>query len=120
MTWFKKFYKCSNNHEWVDEWDCLCNDRCPDCDEETEPYAHEEIDKNHLTHEQKTLRDAVIYGTGMIVYNYPLQSMNIPFIMLIRKDFINGSGSKRLPKKKERSDSDDGFSDHLHSDASDG
>jgi hypothetical protein len=43
MTWFNKYYRCSNGHEWQDEWDCLCNDRCPTCNEETEPYDHAEI-----------------------------------------------------------------------------
>ena len=25
--------------EWQDEWDCGCNDRCPRCRREIEPYA---------------------------------------------------------------------------------
>ena len=24
--------------EWVDMWSCMCNDRCPRCDAEIEPY----------------------------------------------------------------------------------
>ena len=43
--WYRRYYRCSNNHKWQDEWDCLCNDRCPECDEETEPYDHVEIDE---------------------------------------------------------------------------
>ena len=39
MAWFVKYY----NHdecdvEWSDEWSCACNDRCPVCDAEIEPY----------------------------------------------------------------------------------
>jgi hypothetical protein len=25
--------------EWEDEWSCMCNDRCPVCNREIEPYA---------------------------------------------------------------------------------
>jgi hypothetical protein len=28
---------------WWDEWECLCNDRCPTCDAEIEPDEHEAI-----------------------------------------------------------------------------
>ncbi|WP_158607257.1 hypothetical protein [Neopusillimonas maritima] len=24
--------------EWEDAWSCACNDRCPQCNNETEPY----------------------------------------------------------------------------------
>lgn len=29
--------------EWVDQWSCACNDRCPACNAEIEPYASEEL-----------------------------------------------------------------------------
>lgn len=30
---YLKFYKCYRcDHEWTDEHDCLCDDRCPECD----------------------------------------------------------------------------------------
>jgi uncharacterized protein with PIN domain len=28
--------------EWSDEWSCACNDRCPVCNAEIEPYESEE------------------------------------------------------------------------------
>jgi peptide subunit release factor 1 (eRF1) len=32
-------YRCPTcQTEWEDEWDCGCNDRCPDCNKEIEPY----------------------------------------------------------------------------------
>jgi hypothetical protein len=32
-------YRCPTcQTEWEDEWDCCCNDRCPDCNKEIEPY----------------------------------------------------------------------------------
>jgi hypothetical protein len=36
--WFENSYKCSEcDTTWTDEWSCMCNDRCPECDCETEP-----------------------------------------------------------------------------------
>ena len=46
MAWFNKYYRCPCGTEWQDEWDCLCNDRCPTCDTECEPYDHAEIDED--------------------------------------------------------------------------
>ena len=32
-------YRCPYcQTEWEDSWDCACNDRCPDCNKEIEPY----------------------------------------------------------------------------------
>jgi hypothetical protein len=31
------FYHC--NVQWDDEWSCMCNDECPVCHHEIEPYA---------------------------------------------------------------------------------
>lgn len=37
--WFENSYHCPVcDTEWVDEWSCMCNDRCPNCDAEIEPY----------------------------------------------------------------------------------
>ena len=30
-------YECECGCEWDDVWDCMCNDRCPDCNRETNP-----------------------------------------------------------------------------------
>ncbi len=32
--------------EWSDTWDSMCNDHCPVCDGEIEPYKSEELDAN--------------------------------------------------------------------------
>lgn len=44
MPWFRKHHTCPCGTEWWDEWDCLCNDRCPTCNVEIEPDRHEEIE----------------------------------------------------------------------------
>ncbi len=44
MAWFLKYYECSRcGAEWTDEWSCACNDRCPDCNAETEPYDDDDL-----------------------------------------------------------------------------
>jgi hypothetical protein len=41
---FINYYKCSKCGErWEDQWDCACNDRCPACRTETEPYESVDI-----------------------------------------------------------------------------
>ncbi len=29
--------------EWSDDWDSMCNDKCPTCNAEIEPYESEEV-----------------------------------------------------------------------------
>jgi hypothetical protein len=41
---FLNLYKCPCGEEWEDLWDCACNDKCPQCNKEIEPYYSEEID----------------------------------------------------------------------------
>jgi hypothetical protein len=43
MPWFRKHHTCPCGTDWWDEWDCLCNDRCPTCDAEIEPDEHDAI-----------------------------------------------------------------------------
>lgn len=41
---FHNFYRCSEcGTEWEDEWECACNDRCPKCNAEIEPYKSENL-----------------------------------------------------------------------------
>ena len=41
---FRNYYECPNDGtKWHDEWSCTCNDRCPICDIEVEPYFSEDI-----------------------------------------------------------------------------
>jgi len=53
MTWvlewkpepmYRNFYRCSfDATEWQDEWTAICNDPCPLCGKETEPYETGDI-----------------------------------------------------------------------------
>ena len=41
---FRNFYKCPNDgEEWQDVWDSTCNDHCPKCHAEIEPYKSEDL-----------------------------------------------------------------------------
>lgn len=31
--------------EWEDEWSCACNDKCPQCNREIEPYESDEVER---------------------------------------------------------------------------
>lgn len=87
MPWFNKYYRCPEcGTEWQDEWECLCDDRCPTCDTSSAPYDHAEIDLNS---ENKAYLDMIMYGTGALLRNPPGQPMSVPFIMLIRKENKN-------------------------------
>ena len=45
MSWYSNHYYCSAcQQEWHDEWDCECNDRCPTCNTEIEPYQSDLIE----------------------------------------------------------------------------
>lgn len=36
-------YECVCGERWEDTWDCSCNDRCPSCNKEIEPYESVEV-----------------------------------------------------------------------------
>lgn len=41
--WLNKYEHCGQ--QWEGQWSCCCNDDCPVCGKEIEPYESEEIDK---------------------------------------------------------------------------
>ncbi len=42
---FLNYYRCPHDGtQWHDTWTCQCNDRCPTCDAEIEPYDSEDLD----------------------------------------------------------------------------
>lgn len=41
---FRNYYYCpSDKTMWKGDWSCMCNDRCPTCGTEVEPYESEDI-----------------------------------------------------------------------------
>jgi hypothetical protein len=40
----RNYYRCPHDDaSWTDEWSCACNDRCPTCHAEIEPYFTEDV-----------------------------------------------------------------------------
>lgn len=41
--WFLNHYRCDRcKIDWSNNDDCTCNDRCPQCNDETEPFESED------------------------------------------------------------------------------
>ncbi len=44
---FLNHYYCEHcESEWSDTWSCTCNDKCPTCNREIEPFQSDEIKKD--------------------------------------------------------------------------
>lgn len=44
MAWFLNYYKCGRcATEWTDEWSCMCDDRCPNCDCSMSPLESDDL-----------------------------------------------------------------------------
>ena len=42
---FVNHYRCPNDGtEWTMTWSCMCDDRCPECNAEIEPYQSEGVE----------------------------------------------------------------------------
>jgi hypothetical protein len=56
MPSYVNYYRCPNDGtEWVDCWSSMCNDRCPRCNAEIEPFRSDVVDVP-LAHELTMLR----------------------------------------------------------------
>lgn len=52
--WFLNHYHCPCGEEWDDEHSCTCNDRCPKCNAEIEPFDSEDLSPTHEETTQET------------------------------------------------------------------
>jgi len=44
-TIYHNYYRCDDcNVEWEDDWDCTCDDECPDCGTPYSPYKSDKIE----------------------------------------------------------------------------
>jgi hypothetical protein len=44
MAWYLKYYRhVECGVAWKDSWSCACNDRCPACGAEIEPYEWDDL-----------------------------------------------------------------------------
>ena len=42
---YRKYYECDCGEEWSDDWENLCNDKCPNCNAENEVVDYEELEE---------------------------------------------------------------------------
>lgn len=40
------YYECPCGFEWFDEWDCECDDKCPNCNKACSPTVSEWMDED--------------------------------------------------------------------------
>ena len=63
MAWYLNYYRHNScRASWTDEWSCACNDRCPRCRYEIEPYDSDDL---------SVLVDKTPDGRNWIVYVSP-------------------------------------------------
>lgn len=48
VAMFRNHYQCDCGEEWSDEWSAMCNDKCPECNSEIEPYESEDIEEPYV------------------------------------------------------------------------
>lgn len=47
---YLNYYRCTCGARWVDLWSCTCNDRCPVCRKEIEPYRSDDFIEDERGH----------------------------------------------------------------------
>lgn len=49
---YLNYYECVRcGRKWGDEWDCMCDDRCPQCNLEMTPYlSHDRVNATAYDH----------------------------------------------------------------------
>lgn len=58
LIWTNHYYHCGV--QWDDQWSCQCNDECPVCYGEIEPYASTENDTGDLVIHAQDVYDAAL------------------------------------------------------------
>ena len=74
-------YRCPYcQTEWDDVWDCGCNDRCPDCNKEIEPYESALIEGESAETELPVEEPASANGTAEVVNRLFVVSYEIDYV----------------------------------------
>jgi len=85
-------YRCPYcQTEWEDVWDCACNDRCPDCNKEIEPYESALIDgesaETELPVEEPASANATTEGVNrLFVVSYEIDYVHRVSVVGITAD----------------------------------
>lgn len=60
MAEYLNHYACSEcGHHWTDEWSCMCDDRCPNCNTPISPYFSKELGEKAEIEEETEEEHAV-------------------------------------------------------------
>ncbi len=92
MPWFRKYYRhneCDAN--WTDTWSCACNDKCPACGAEIEPF-----DCDDLT----VVVDRNVSGRGWVVSVSPPDAEQTP--RYVRHYFEENIGASEFAARETR------------------
>jgi hypothetical protein len=74
-------YRCPYcKTEWEDVWDCGCNDRCPDCNKEIEPYESALIEGKSVETESPDEKPASANVTAVRVNRLFVVSYEIDYV----------------------------------------
>jgi len=74
-------YRCPYcQTEWEDVWDCACNDRCPDCNKEIEPYESALIEGESVETELPDEKPASANVTAAAVNRLFVVSYEIDYV----------------------------------------
>ncbi|WP_445368699.1 hypothetical protein ACH5Y9_04710 [Methylomonas sp. BW4-1] len=74
-------YRCAYcQTEWEDEWDCACNDRCPDCNKEIEPYESALIEGESAETESPVEEPASANVTAAAMNRFFVVSYEIDYV----------------------------------------
>jgi hypothetical protein len=65
------YHYLKDSTEWADGWSGMCNDKCPNCNAEIEPYRSDEIDARSLMNLRCSIEGLINFeGRG----NYMLEA----------------------------------------------
>ncbi len=74
-------YRCPYcQTEWEDVWDCGCNDRCPDCNKEIEPFASALLEGESAETELPVEESASVHVTAVGVNRLFVVSYEIDYV----------------------------------------
>jgi hypothetical protein len=55
---FINYYQCPCGSGWVGSWSCTCNDRCPTCNTEIEPFRSDDFPEGESPIQKSSPSDA--------------------------------------------------------------
>ena len=115
MKRYRNFYTCSEcHHSWQDVWDSTCNDRCPNCNAEIEPYRSEDIPQVTVYHVAGFMHHGFVLGEPLWLASKAMKVAEVETDRLdeayewannINKSWVSNDGVVSLAGNRVRSTS---------------